>query len=453
MATAKTAFKADDFCFAESPAFFATNYRGIIMSKLKGLLLLLSLTLVLGVFMGAVSAVFLTLLELATVTREQNPFLIAFLPAAGMLTAFIYYKFGKNSQRGNNLIIDSVHKQEQVPFRTALFTFTFTILTHLTGGSAGREGTAVQIGGTLANKIGQLFKINEGVKPIFVMAGISAGFGSVFGTPLAGAFFGMEMCFVGRLSYEAMLPCFIASFTADAVTRLLNISHNVYEIQAVPALSIYTMTVILAASCIFGFTGKLFAISVHKLKAFYSRTIKNAVLRALAGSLTVLAVMFAFNAFKYNGLSTWMIKAGFEGRSGFFDPILKFIMTVLTLGAGFQGGEATPLFDIGASIGGLIGQAAHVEPSLLAALGFIAVFGCAANTPVTTIMLGIELFGAGAIPYYIIAALTSYYVSGHNGIYGSQLIHTGKYGHLHEHVEKTLEAVGNKSLLNLRERR
>jgi len=422
----------------------------MIVNRLKNLSILFLLTLIIGVLMGGVSAAFLKLLELATYTREHNLILIAFLPAVGILTSAIYYKYGENLQRGNNLIIDSVHKQADVPFRMAFFTFIFTILTHLTGGSVGREGTAVQIGGTIANKLGHFFKLDEKIKPVFIMAGISAGFGSVFGTPLAGTFFGMEMCFIGKLSYEAFLPCFIVSFTANYVTQLLGVSHAIYEIQAIPAMSLRNIAIIVAASCAFGLAGRLFAVSVHEVKGLYSRIIKkHHILRAFTGSIVVLVVMFLFNAVKYSGLSTWMIGSGFKGEVHFIDPFMKFIMTVLSLGSGFQGGEVTPLFDIGSSLGGLIGQMTHVEPSLLAALGFISVFGCAANTPLATIMLGIEMFGFGAIPYYIIAALISYYVSGHNGIYVSQLINTSKYPGFQEYEGQTLEDVGNKGILDL----
>jgi H+/Cl- antiporter ClcA len=157
--------------------------------------------------------------------------------------------------------------------------------------------------------------------------------------------------------------------------------------------------------------------------------------------------MFIFNAVKYDGLSTWMISAGFNGQVHFYDPILKLLLTVLTLGTGFQGGEVTPLFDIGASLGGLIGQTANIEPSLLAALGLISVFGCAANTPLTTIVLGIEMFGINAIPYYVIAALVSYYISGHNGIYSSQVIAISKRNYIQDLKGQTLETVGNTSLI------
>lgn len=411
--------------------------------RIKKLLLMMILTLLLSICMGVVSAVFLKLLHLVTSIREEHLFSVVFLPVTGILTAVVYQRFGKHLQRGNNLIIDSVHGQTHVPLRMAIFAFVFTLLSHLTGGSVGREGTAVQISGTIANKIGKVFKLSEKTKSILVMAGISAGFSSVFGMPFAGAFFGMEMCFIGKLSYEALFPCFVASFASNFITSLFGVPHTTYSIQSIPSVTLYRILIIILASVIFGLVGRLFATSVHRLKEFYTRLIKRPVWRAFIGSLIVLGVMVVFHAVEYGGLSTWMIGAGFEGKVGIFDPLLKFIMTVLTLGAGFQGGEVTPLFDIGASLGGLIGQISHVEPSLLAALGFIAVFGCAANTPLTTIILGIELFGVGGTWYYILAALISYYISGNNGIYTAQVIHVSKY-HRQEDVGETLQNIGNK---------
>mgnify|MGYP000886961080 FL=1 len=380
------------------------------------------LTVISGIVMGVISKLFLDSLMLASSFREKHQYMLLLLP----ITAFVYKNYGEGSQRGNNLIIDSVHKNSHVPLRMSSFTFIFTILTHLSGGSAGREGTAVQIGGTITNKLAESFRLDVSDKKILIMSGISAGFGSVFGTPLAGTFFGVEMCFMGKLSYESLIPCFTASYIADFVAKSLGAVHSSHLIMYVPQMTPYIFTVVVLAACIFGVVGKYFSICIHFLKDSYAKLFKNYLIRAFASSVFVMAVMLLFNWTRYEGLSTWMIDEGFKGITAFYDPLAKYILTCMTLGAGFQGGEVTPLFDIGASLGSVIGQMANIEPSFLAALGLLSVFGCATNTPVTTIMLGIEMFGSDAVSYYVIAALISYYVSGHNGIYQSQVIYTPK---------------------------
>ena len=202
-------------------------------------------TIIVSIIMGVISAIFLSSLELVTSLRESFPYLILLLPLIGVLTAYTYSKYGKGSSRGNNLIIESVHKDVKVPFRMAFLTFIFTILTHLSGGSAGREGTAVQISGALTNKVANIFKMEHREKRILIMVGISAAFGSVFGTPLAGTFFGMEVCFIGKLSYEAMIYCFIGSYTANFITEALGIIHNNHIIKSIPSISIYTFLIVI----------------------------------------------------------------------------------------------------------------------------------------------------------------------------------------------------------------
>lgn len=413
------------------------------MSITKKTFKLLLFTVVTGIIMGFVSKFFLDSLIFVSAFREMHESIIISLPIVGMTTAFVYSNYGKGSHRGNNLIIDSIYKDSHVPFRMSFFTFTFTVLTHLSGGSAGREGTAVQIGGTITNKFADWFKLDSNDKKILVMSGISAGFGSVFGTPLAGTFFGMEMCFVGKLSYESLFPCFAASYTADFIAESLGIVHISHAITTVPHLTPYVLAIVVISSCIFGIVGKYFSICIRSIKKLYAKLFKNYVLRALISSLVVLIFMVSFKWTRFEGLSTWLIDAGFEGKVNFIDPLAKFILTCMTLGSGFQGGEVTPLFDIGASLGGMIGQLTNIEPSLLAALGLIAVFGSATNTPVTTIMLGIEMFGISAAPYYFTASLLSYYVSGHNGIYQSQIIYTPKFEFLKEHNKLSIEEIKN----------
>ncbi|GAA0820032.1 chloride channel protein [Clostridium tertium] len=398
-------------------------------------------TIIVSIIMGIISAIFLRSLEFVTTLREGFPYIIFLIPIIGVLTAYTYSKYGNGSNRGNNLIIESVHKEVKVPFIMVFLTFIFTVLTHLSGGSAGREGTAVQIGGALTNKLANIFKMEHKEKRILIMSGISAAFGSVFGTPLAGTFFGMEVCFIGKLSYEAMIYCFIGSYTANFVTESLGISHTSHLIKSIPSISLHTLLVLIISSILFGVFGRMFAKGIHFVKGFYSKNIKNNIYRAIISSIVVLLVIVLFKLYKFEGLSTWLIDIGFSGNATLLDPIKKLILTILTLGAGFQGGEVTPLFDIGASLGGAIGNLTNIEPSLLAAIGMICVFGSATNTPLTTIMLGINLFGSEAVPYYIIGAFISYYVIGHNGIYGAQIITTPKLKRLEKHKGISLENI------------
>lgn len=398
-------------------------------------------TIIVSIIMGIISAIFLKSLELVTTIRGSFPYLILTIPLIGVLTTYIYSKYGKESNRGNNLIIESVHKEISVPFRMAFLTFIFTILTHLSGGSAGREGTAVQIGGALTNKVANIFKMEHREKRILIMVGISAAFGSVFGTPLAGTFFGMEVCFIGKLSYEAMIYCFIGSYIANFVTEALGIIHTSHIIKVIPSISIYTFLIVVISSILFGLFGRIFAKGIHLIKAFYGKYIKNNINRAIISSMVVLLVIIIFRLYNFEGLSIWLVDSGFSGDVTILDPIKKLILTVLTLGAGLQGGEVTPLFTIGASLGGAIGNLTNIEPSLLAAIGMICVFGSATNTPITTIMLGINLFGVEAVPYYIVGAFISYYVIGHNGIYGAQIINTPKLKRLEKHKGISLENI------------
>lgn len=373
-----------------------------------------------AVVMGIISFVFLKMLGLSSVFREFFPYCIWFLPLSGMLTAFVYKRYGGESSKGNNLIIQSANEGVKVPKRLAFLTFIFTLLTHFSGGSAGREGTAVQIGGTLTSNVADKLGFKSDDRKIIIFSGLSAAFGSVFGTPLAGAFFGMEICCIGQLSVSAVIPCFLSSYLANVVTLLLGATHEVHKISAIPSLDIKSVLVFISASILFGLIGKLFALGVKYLKLLYAKIFKNTVLSALIGSVIVVLLIVLLNLNEYEGLSTWQQTTAFEGNANWYDMPVKFILTTLTLGAGFQGGEVTPLFDIGASFGSWYANIFGIEPSFLAAIGLICVFGSAANTPITTIMLGIELFGAEAVPYFVFASLISFIASGKSGIYSVQ---------------------------------
>ena len=383
---------------------------------------LLMLVLLVSAAMGVAAWAFLKALELVTGAREAHGALFALLPAVSVATAWLYRNRGLQSRRGNNLVIDSALAPRLIHARMAVLTFCCSVATHLSGGSAGREGAAVQIGGTIASNVSNLAHLDDHDHHDLMLAGISSAFGAVFGTPLAGAFFGMEMCYVGRLDYSAALYCLAASFTGNAVCRALGIAHEAEAITAVPAISVGSVAFALAAAVAFGITARLFAAAIRAVKGFYATRFKNYLVAALAGSLVVLAAYALLGAWRYAGLSTWMVGAGFRGETGPADPLLKLALTALTLGAGFQGGEVTPLFGIGASLGGWLGQLAGVNVSWAAALGMIGVFGAALNVPLTTVMMGLDLFGGEAAPYFVLVAFVAYLVAGHSGVYPAQRI-------------------------------
>lgn len=387
---------------------------------------LLALVLVVSAAMGIAAWLFLTSLDAVSAARTAQPLCFLLLPIVGVGTAWLYRTHGGEASRGNNLVIDSALTGKAIPARMALFTFFCSVATHLAGGSAGREGTAVQIGGTIADNVARRLHLGTRDHQDLLLSGIAAAFGGVFGTPLAGAFFGMEMCFVGKLNYSAGIYCLIASFTGDTVARALGTQHAEHMIGTIPELEPRTIALAVAAAVIFGLTARLFSLAIRTIKRFYANRITNYLVAALVGSLVVLAAFGVGGVTRYAGLSTWLVDAGFSGDTTLEDAALKLVMTALTLGAGFQGGEVTPLFGIGASLGGWLGTVSGMPTAFMAALGLLGVFGAGLNVPITTIMLGIDMFGGHGAPYFVIVAFVSYLVAGHRGVYAAQRIVTPK---------------------------
>lgn len=387
---------------------------------------LLVLVLLVSAAMGAAAWAFLASLDLVTAARDAHRALFLLLPAVSLATAWLYRTRGLQAGRGNNLVIDSALTGRLIHARMAFLTFFCSVATHLAGGSAGREGTAVQIGGTIASNVSHAFRLGDRDHHDLMLSGISAAFGGVFGTPLAGAFFGMEMCYVGKLDYSSALYCLVASFTGDAVSRLLGTHHGLHVIGNIPAMTARTLVLVVLAAVAFGLVARLFSFSIRTVKRFYAHRFRSYLAAALTGSLVLLGAYALFGGWGYAGLSEWMVDAAFEGSSTPVDPLAKLAYTALTLGAGYQGGEVTPLFGIGASLGSVLGQAVGFDPSFPAALGMIGVFGAALNVPITTIMLGIDLFGGRAAGYFVIVSFVSYLVAGHRGVYPAQRIVTPK---------------------------
>lgn len=399
----------------------------------------------LGILSGSASALFLTSLEFATDRRTAHPWLLYLLPLGGAFMSLVYLKFGKNAGKGNNLILEQIQDgQESIPFRMAPLVLLGTFLTHLFGGSAGREGTAVQMGGSFSEWIGKVFKVDGIDRKILLMCGISSGFGSVFGTPLAGTIFGLEVIAIGLVSYQAIIPCFIAGFVGNLVTTAWGIHHIHYTMGAVPALSASVVFKVMVASILFGLTSLFFSELTHGLKKMYAKLFKNPIIKGFVGGLVIIALVFIFGTRDYLGLGIPLLQQSFEEPVAHLAFLWKTLFTALTLGAGFQGGEVTPLFVIGATLGNSLAVLLHLSAPFLAGLGLIAVFSGATNTPLACFVMGIELFGSEGMIYMFMACIVSYLFSGHTGIYTSQQIGVSK-SKLHPiPLKSTLASVRNK---------
>ncbi|GGD63190.1 voltage-gated chloride channel family protein [Paenibacillus nasutitermitis] len=376
-----------------------------------------------GILTGSASALFLAALETATQKRLEHPWLLFLLPFGGAFVSYAYLKFGGSAVKGNNLILEQIHSpQERIPLRMAPLVLLGTVVTHLLGGSAGREGTAVQMGGSLAEWVGKRLKVGDPDRAVLLMSGISGGFGSVFGTPLAGAIFGLEVIAIGRIRFKSLLPCLTASFVGDLVTKAWGIKHIQYAMGDVPAIGWLVLAKVLAASVLFGLTSLLFSKLTHGFKGLFTRIIPHAALKSFIGGLIIIGLVYAAGTRDYLGLGIPLLVESFQEPVQALAFLWKTLFTSITLGAGFQGGEVTPLFVIGATMGNALGSLLQLSLPFMAGIGLIAVFCGATNTPLACFILGLELFGSDAMVYLLIAAIVSYLCSGHSGIYSAQRI-------------------------------
>ena len=387
-----------------------------------------ALSAVCGLFAGIAAAIFLISLDIATRTRDSLPFIIWALPIAGLSIGLVYYYWGHDSGRGHNLILDEIHDPKKiVPFRMAPFILGGTLLTHLFGGSAGREGTAVQMGASLADQIGRFLRIEIDERKILLVAGAGAGFGAAIGTPWAGVIFGMEVINVGRLRLFAWFECLVASFVGYYTVVLLGAPHSHFPEIAPETFSFKILLWVAIAGIVFGLAAKLFTLLTHFIERLNSKFISYAPLKPFCAGIILVALFYLEGSFRYVGLGIPFIKEALNAPDTIRDPILKMFFTSLTVGSGFKGGEFVPLVFIGTTLGSALSFLIPVSFNLLASVGFAAVFAGAANTPIACSVMAIEIFGLDIAPYVIVACFASYYFSGHHGIYKSQRVHIKKH--------------------------
>ena len=399
----------------------------------------LLLSALVGALAGTASAGFLVALDGVTGWRESHPWALALLPAAGLLIGAAYHYGAGRAGRGNNLILEEIERPSQrLPLRLVPLVLGGTLLTHLVGGSAGREGTAVQMATALADQLPRWLRLRPRDRRLLLIAGMSAGFASVFGTPLAGAVFGLEVLRLGAIRYEAVLPSFLAAVLADAVTRAWGVGHTHYPTLGELPLTPLLLGSTLLAGALFGLAARAFATLTHAVSRVFSR-IGYPPLRPVLGGGLLAGLLWLAGPGRFGGLGVPVIVEAFQHPLAPTDWAIKLALTALTLGCGFKGGEVTPLFFMGAALGSALALVLPLPVALLAAMGFVGVFAGAANTPLACLLLGLEVFGTHAGVYLALACVVAYLLSGHHGIYGAQLVGQAKHLRLGRQQGKRLE--------------
>jgi len=395
----------------------------------KNLCKWLYLGCIVGLTVGVAASLFGHTLIAVGDLRAQYPAIVLGLPFGGLVIACLYKTFGE-ADRGTNTVIASIHSDVQIPFRMAPMIFLSTTITHLFGGSAGREGAALQLGGSIAGKLARWMKLTENSTRLMVLCGMSAGFSALFGTPLAAAVFSMEVVHVGVMHYSALVPCVTAAMIAHFVAGGMKIPPEVFPIAAVPEMTVLSFFVVVLFAAVVGIVSILFCHILHEADHFYHKFFKHPYLRVFIGGCLVAALSALPGGSLYLGSGMGIIEDILHhGESvpaaAFF---LKMVFTALTLGAGFKGGEIVPSFTVGAAFGCVTAAIAGLPMELAAACGMVGVFCGVTNSPVTSLLVAFELFGFEAMPYYLVTVAVSYLVSGHYSLYHEQRITHSKAG-------------------------
>lgn len=375
---------------------------------------------VVGIAIGCCSALFLYTLEAVTLYRTQHTQLLFLLPFAGFFIGLLYFYYGNSVAGGNHLLLKEYRNpQAIIPLRMIPLILVSTLVTHLFGGSAGREGTAVQMGAALADQFSRFFDLKSIDRKLLLALGISGGFAAVFGTPWAGTVFALEILMVGTLRYKTVFPCLVAAFVAHYTCVWWSVKHSIYPIPLIPELSAFAIVLVLGCGILFGLVALLFIRTTNLWEVGFKKWILYPPLRPFIGGLLFLLLYVLIGNPNYLGLGIPTIISSFENTQGIEVFLLKILFTSLTLGSGFKGGEVTPLFFIGAAFGSFLSIYIPLPTSFLAAVGFVAVFAGATKAPWACTLIGMELFGIGGGIFFLIACWIAALASGKQNLYNS----------------------------------
>lgn len=379
------------------------------------------ISVIIGLISGVVGSIFHISVEFATRTRIENPWILYLLPFGGLMIVFLYKK-GMSGDPGTNLVINSIRTDANVPFLMAPLIFIGTVITHLLGGSAGREGAALQLGGSLGSQIGNLIGLDEKDMHLVTLCGMSGVFAALFGTPLTATFFSMEVISIGIIYYSAFIPCIVSSLTAYGVSLFFGLEPVRFSLSVFPELSLINIVKVIILGSLCAIVSIVFCEVLHKSDKYLKRLITNGYLRVFIGGTIIVLLTLIIGSRDYNGAGMDIILNAINGSARPEAFILKMIFTAITIGVGYKGGEIVPTFFIGSTFGCIFGSFLGLDPCFGAAVGLVALFCGVVNTLITSIILSIELFGSGNIMLFAIACGVSYMESGYYSLYSSQKI-------------------------------
>ena len=394
---------------------------GIIFLKWVGIAILL------GTVVGLVGCAFYWLLGVVEIIRLWKTWIIYLLPLAGIVIVFLYHQIAKGTRQDTNLVLLAVRSEENVPFRMTPLIFLSTLITHLFGGSAGREGAALQMGGSIGQAFGKLFKLDAKDMNIITMCGMSACFAAVFGTPIAAAIFSLEVVSVGVMYYAALVPCAISALTATVISHWLGLEHVWNGVSSIPSLSPIPMVQVAIVGGACAVISYIFCKTLSKTNQLGEKFIKNDYLKTVCGSCIIIAITLLIGTRDYLGAGTDVIQRALSGDAHPFAFAFKILFTSITLAAAFKGGEIVPSFFIGATFGAVAGPIVGLDASFCAALSMVAVFCGVTNCPITSFLIGVELFGMELAPFLLIICSVSYMLSGYTSLYSKQKIMYSKF--------------------------
>lgn len=378
------------------------------------------LALVIGSVAGAAGTIFSMGVSWVTGFRLSHPSMLFFLPVSGLLIVWMYHTFHEEGNRGTNMVIDAISSNERVTPATGPLIFFSTILTHLGGGSSGREGAALQLGGSIGNSFGEWFKLDERDKKIAIMCGMSAVFSALFGTPVAAAIFSLEVVSIGVLYYAALVPCVFSSFLAVGIARTAGLEGEHFPVEMIPALDLKAVGLLVLLGILCAAVSILFCVLLHTAEHTYRKYFPDARVRILVGSFLFIALTLLSGTRDYCGSSMGLIESSIEGSVRYEAFLMKMLFTAVALGAGFKGGEIVPTLCVGAALGCAFGEITGFAPSLCAACGMAALFAGVTNCPITSLVIALELFGYEGMEYFSIIIAVAFALSGYYGLYASQ---------------------------------